>query len=377
MKRFVPCSVATLLMLITAISTTAWSQSGNNETHGETQQGNGLDTKRDAERACAQELYAISLVALVSQIRDGALTASQRRETASAELRPGQTGYIYTGIGRFNQDGSPDANDNSTGIGNSAKASDRQQLSNQFPHLWWIQVKLLSAKGNGEPIRARVNWQRWEGHRCGQSKQVDGDIRVLSIEEGQQHVFDFIDFPSARDTFSTRSLAFAIEATVQEDKRYENEPLGVELWMQHRDGRGELTTRSMNTTVRHGEQASFQFQPMRFGIGAFAEDGREAESILSFKGTLRARLRDDGQIDLLVRSTREAGGALQGSLKGGGAGLSTERRVVVRPGETIGLRFPAEKKSSFWFQAGGRAFEIDHSVFYEGHEDTLIVKLTR
>lgn len=314
----------------------------------------------------------------VSTRRDGGhYQASTPTGDGDASLSIGETASVYVGLGTFDADGvsiTDRTGMNCTGSVRASEADARLAWAlDRAPHLWWADVRALPSRF-GE-LRFEVDWRHYRSDRRGQPVVVAGDVREITLRQDESHHLDFVDFSQADRHY--RNVLIRLRADVREDPEFEHALLQYDLWWRHRDARGRDTTRHFRAVATQGERLEFRFAPMRSDAPDLAlADGTRVDAILDTIGAVRGRLRADGTVDVDFGATRWATIERAGDPRRGGIGVGGNRVVTVVPGEAVGFRFPEHQgRSGLGLSADERT--LDHSAFYEGHEDTLILTVER
>lgn len=299
---------------------------------------------------------------------DGQTTEVGRGNTA---LAVGETGYAYVGVGIPERPESGLCND-FTGSSPGPREFERAKAEYlpQAADSWWATFTPAAAPPGR--VSFDVSWERWRRESGSAPSRVATGRRRIDIEEGGSHVFDFVAMDPGPETYCSRNVTVRFTGKVAENPHLEGSRLSVDLWFRHTDAAGRTRTSRFQTTAVQGENVEFATAPLRFPVPQ--SDGRgngPYEVIVECEGQLRARRRPDGMLDVSLSAVRWSDMEKAGTPRRGGSGITGERRLTVKPGETVALPYPA---------ASGRAkeppFELDLADFFRGHRDELILTVT-
>ena len=308
----------------------------------------------------------------------------------------GETGSAYNAMGWFDPSGrAVDALDNHACGGGRGE--------NWLPesvHFYQADFKVLPSEV--DKITFEVDWRHWYSQHKGEALLVGGDRRVITMWEGNNyHVLDYLGW---RDEDSGRGKAWpyinrvvGVRARVLEDPAHASERLDYDLWFEHTDPRGRKETRRFESSGKQGEEVKFSFAPLRFPVpNVKTDEGYGVDAILESSGSLRARVRDDGQIEVRVNASRWIDGEPAGQPRSGGTGDGGSKVFTVTSGETLRMILPpvpyggsGVPLSSRRTAASSRIDDaaavsisngwvtINNKVFFSGHQDAFILTVTR
>jgi len=182
-------------------------------------------------------------------------------------------------------------------------------------------------------VTLAIEWQRFLATAPGESRVVEDETRTVTLEEGERHVVAV--FPESEPGVGEcgyKNRGLELEVDIVEDPRFEDTPLGFDLWWRHTglDGKPEL--RRLETSGSQGESVPFAFEPL-----ALARAGDPYPQV-SLKGEVQARRRPDGTIDVRLEALRWL--KLQ-ERAGWAANEHGEKVFSLHPAETVGLLLPS------------------------------------
>lgn len=318
--------------------------------------------------------------------------------SGSASLAVGEVGFAWNGLGFFDQEGRA-----VNPLDNHACGGGRgdERLS-QSVHFYQAEFKRLPSEIG--KISFEVDWKHWYSPRRGEARLVGGDRRTITLWEGETfHVLDYLapdqreagDSGGARGTYVNRLIG--VKAHVLEDPAFADSRLHYDLWLEHTDDRGRTVTRRVETVSKQGEQVKFSFAPLRFPLpGVKTEGGLGVDSILEESGSLRSRVKNEGEIEVRIDAMRWIGGAVEGKPRTGGAGDGGAKIFTVAPGETVSMVLPPVPYGGYSVPLSAAIVpaprkmnddapvtvtngwvSINDKLFYARHQDALILTVTR
>lgn len=259
---------------------------------------------------------------------------------------------------------------------------ERPDRSRQYArqHAWRVEVKLLSVQI--DEVQCELNWGRYDRGRS-LTEPVAGNVSTLRLRQGQRHTVDLMHASSPSS--SLENIVIELELDAVTDPAHGDLSFACDLWLVHEDAAGRKTTRRVDVRAGQGKEEAFAFQPIGFTLDGAVEPVQESRADLtdlaqrlgkergepgspadyqaalltlqdvqkrlaalagrptpptvdlSVSGTVKARLRHDGSIDIDLRAERRmrclGGGAFFGRLKG-------PLPVTVKSGETVAFQFP-------------------------------------
>ncbi|MEW5806942.1 MAG: hypothetical protein AB1756_06325 [Acidobacteriota bacterium] len=312
--------------------------------------------------------------------------------SAGYTLAVGQSGFLYAGVGEFNQQGF-DAGNLCTNFIGSEQAFRKQELLFQSPHVWFIEVQALPVEFG--KISLKTNWESYYSKRRGSAQKRGGDARGIILREKESHFLDYINVAPSDKFLCNSNIIVEITAEIEEDTTLKDKLLRYDIWLQHKGKSGEVEDRRCITSGRQGDKTDFYFFPLRFPINeGILSDGSSLEMILEISGNLRGRIRSDGTIMVELDAMRWIDAERTGSSRRGGVGDGGTKIFSLKPGESVQFILPrptgASGLSDFskeHISKGpspaaknniniGEGFVVDHGEFFDGHEDSLILTVT-
>lgn len=307
--------------------------------------------------------------------------------SSGCATEPGEACVMYQALGSFDPTDRADidrsGSSNGTVFRHEAEAR-LAELLGTYPLVWWVEATALPAEFGR--VAFDVAWERLEAGTRGDHRPVAGGRRRIELREGARHVLDFVAFGAGS---AYQNAVLQIELGVEEDPALAGERLRYDLWYRHREPNGAETARRFASAGLQGETVEFRFVPLRYGVpGARLGDGSGVDTILEISGTVQGRVRADGTIDLELRASRWVDAEPAGSPRRGGIGDGGSKQLNLRPGETVSLVLRAPGGTAGVSRSGASAdhsgsgaprmeVNVDMQEFFAGHEDSLILTVTR
>jgi hypothetical protein len=197
-----------------------------------------------------------------------------------------------------------------------------------YLQIWDTRVEVRRAAL--ESLQITLDWKR---RTAGSDGPESGDLRDLTLREGDRHLIDFAD-----TTGCFKSVALELTAAIAEDDELTARRIGYDLWLVAEDD-GQRTTRRWQVSGKHGERLDFDFGPVRTRFAKRPPGNGESDLFeTTVGGHVRGRL-GEGGLELAVMANRYTG-PLDHTWVAGGYG---EKLVRVAPGETIQLDLPGPR----------------------------------
>jgi len=254
--------------------------------------------------------------------------------TASVGSASGGTG-VYLLAGGFDAGGNPERSLCVSAVG--AGSPDEDALARSV-HGWRARFEVLAA--TMEQITLRVDWSRETAARAGSRQVAAGDVRTITIKEGQSHTIDFLKAPEGSTECGT-SLRVDLSALIAEDERFADKRLAYDLWLVDEAPGQPKVTKYFAATARPGERVDFSFPSLRWPVpDARLSDGQAVEVAANVNGSLRGRLRPDGSMDLYLEANRDLGLAPVGATASGGVGDGGRKALRLESGDVLNLVLP-------------------------------------
>lgn len=280
------------------------------------------------------EEVGIRIVAMATEA-DGATTEVG---SAGSTLPVGGSGASTVMAGEYGPDGRAKASlcMSLTGSGSSFREVDRTA-----PHAWFVRYRVRSA--SIDEITLEVDWEYYSSPRREQAVRDRGDLRTITLREGEHHVLDFIDEPQQADGSTCyRNLTIVLEARIEEDPALTSRMIAYQAWFSEAAEGGPALSRYAEARGGQGTRVDLHFDSLRFPIsGVVTARGREAEVVADLLATVRGRVRANGDLEVRVEGTRWLSAVPAGDMRRGGTGDGGAKRVRFAPGETVRLVLPA------------------------------------
>jgi len=196
------------------------------------------------------------------------------------------------------------------------------------PAAWHIEGKLVQLRQGEATVDLR--WKR-SVHRddLRPDDAFSGQQRIV-LRQGDSRVLDIVR--TTKPT-ATRCDSFAVsyELRFEGPAPLAGAAIAYDLWLVQRDSDGELVTDRYQVTAKQGQQVEYFFRPVSY-TGDGRRSSRDAAAILmNVFGTVRGRVRTDGNIDLTVDGARWFANAASSAA----VGNQGRTMLTVHPDETI------------------------------------------
>ena len=204
---------------------------------------------------------------------------------------------------------------------------DLPKAMNGFEHRWEVRVGVRDART--DRIVLDVAWQRL-------SEAVSGQQAGVTLREDEEHVIDMVAAPPGSASLAANALvrvsASLSTLSAQRPPLYE-----YELWLVHEVPGREPLIEQVTAAARSGEVLPYRFRPLCWALSGEPLDERPTSSLqLNVGGKVRARMREDGTLEVELVTTRDY------SFREGGTGGGGTKTFSIRPGETVAVHLPAE-----------------------------------
>jgi len=248
-----------------------------------------------------------------------------------------------------------------------------ERLRNEpAPHEWTIDVTRVAS------VRPReyafdIAWRHVLAERVGHPRQIAGDARRISLAEGDSLLLDRVALPLGPDGCD-RSVSIDLRAVPQENEVFADRMLVYDVWFVHTQPDGTTIDRHTSVSALHGKTVDFRMPTMRPDQASLMLDDDPLQLVITPKGTLRGRLRDDGQIDLAVEAKVEQLMTFASEVEPRGAGSTSagSHGYRISPGQT--LRLDLSPPRGHWTRTTATATQtIDLAEALAGHSDALVV----
>ena len=161
--------------------------------------------------------------------------------------------------------------------------------------------------------------------------------QTVSLGDGDRVVVDMV-----RDTAPGCAIpAVTIEAKffVRQDPALAQAVYAADVWFVHKDDAGHEWNQHLTANVNGAVDVPLVFKDVTFPLAKIDPAQDEFTAYVRVAGTLRARARHDGLVDLDLNTQRSAGLLLPSSPPGA-YGSSTRKAITVRLGETTAIEIP-------------------------------------
>jgi hypothetical protein len=193
--------------------------------------------------------------------------------------------------------------------------------------VWWrVEVEVLEAAADRATLG--VSWTRSRRH-AGLITEEALAHRTVQLDLGQHQVLDYLADPPS-PACANVVLQLAVD-TVPVPQRQAT--LVYDLWLEY-TGRLGRRWEHQRVTARAGVQMPFRFEAMEWAVEQASHDVAVSPVRLEVTGTVLGRLRDDGFVDVAIRTHRDLAWAGSGM---GGDGQLDYRAAL---GEAAGVLLP-------------------------------------
>jgi hypothetical protein len=200
-------------------------------------------------------------------------------------------------------------------------------------HVMRLAAELLGEKDGAYSVRLTSQRLRV----AGASDPEPPLEQTVSLRDGDRVVVDMV-----RETVPGCAIpAVTIEARffVRQDPALAQAVYVADVWFVHKDDTGHEWTQHLTTNVNGAVEVPLVFKDVVFPLAKIDPAQDEFTAYVRVTGTVRARRRRDGLVDLDV-STQRSAGLLLPSSPPGAEGSSTRKSITVRLGETTAIDIP-------------------------------------
>ena len=159
----------------------------------------------------------------------------------------------------------------------------------------------------------------------------------MSVRDGDRVALDLV-----RDVVpgcETAALTLEAKFFVRQDPSLAQAVYAADVWFVHKDDAGHEWNQHLTANVNGAVDVPLVFKDVTFPLPKIVPAQDEFTAYVRVAGTLRARARHDGLVDLDVNTQRSAGLLLPSSPPGA-YGSSTRKSITVRLGETTAIEIP-------------------------------------
>jgi hypothetical protein len=196
---------------------------------------------------------------------------------------------------------------------------------------WLVESRLIDIVRDEATIDLR--WARRVNQPALTPAEPFSAEQRLVVRNGSRGVLDLLR-ASAPVSDGCNSLALEYEFQLEGARALQNAAIGYDIWLVQKDSEGAPQVARVSASAKQGDEAKFHFAPMDY-----RRDGARAESTpavrVTASGTVRGRIRTDGDIDLTVDAGRGFY-ALDENASGYASSWNHGRTLItVKPGETV------------------------------------------
>jgi hypothetical protein len=356
------------LLLVATVSSSASQQSGGATLRPSSDNAGVTTTVRD-------DRVSVQLKVLSTNYYQGEYGSQKSTGSSGSTLAVGETGSSAAAVGFFDEQGRDGGRLCMNGTG-----------TREFdaPHVWNATYEVLPAELG--KVSLRIDWSHLYAETRGQERQVAGDIRTITMKEGETHILDFVAIEPGQEDYCSANVSIAVTAKIAEDPEMKFEALEYDLWLRHTDSKGGVHDRQFRTIGGQGTLIEYRMLPLRFvAAESFYPNGAGIDSILEISGAVRGRLRADGSVDVKLDASRWIGIARQGMPRRGGVGDGGTKIFSVVPGETVSMVLPTPRGANcttLQSSSSGTNLDttpqenkhcVDSAEFYGNHQDEIIL----
>lgn len=196
---------------------------------------------------------------------------------------------------------------------------------------WLVETRLLNIVRDEATVDLR--WTR-RVNQAGltPSEPFTAEQRLV-LRNGSHGVLDLLH-ATAPASDGCGSLALGYDFRFEGARGLEDAAIGYDIWLVHNDPAGAPRVDRVSASARQDDEATYYFAPMHY-----RRDGTRAESDpavrVTVSGTVRGRVRTDGDIDLTIDAGRGYY-ALDADSSGNASSWNHGRTLLtVKPGETV------------------------------------------
>jgi hypothetical protein len=209
---------------------------------------------------------------------------------------------------------------------------------------WQVEGRLLDVDATS--ARIGIRWTR----RVLDPRVVDAADVIREYEarltEGENFVLDLVRPPAGTNP-ECDGVVVQMGLEFSEAPDLANAVLDYDVWLVHREADGREVLDRMSGRGLQGHSVEYLFKRLRYDAHGFASPDGPVD--VELRGSVRGRVRPDGQIDLAVGATRTVLKSRLGNARGG------NKQATIRDGETIELEMPS-------YDLNGPGFDTQHTA---------------
>jgi hypothetical protein len=198
-----------------------------------------------------------------------------------------------------------------------------------------LSAELLDQKDGAYSIRLTSHHQRSVGQPGGEAPLE----QVVSLRDGDRVVLDMLRDAIPVPGCSTSAITLEARLLVRLDPSVAQTIYEADVWFVHRDENGREWNQHLATNINGAVDTPILFPDVTFPLPKLDPNQDTFTAFVRLTGTLRARARTDGLIDLDVTTARTLG-LLLPSTPPGARGESKRKTITVRPDETTAIEIP-------------------------------------
>jgi hypothetical protein len=198
-----------------------------------------------------------------------------------------------------------------------------------------LSAELLGQKDGVYSVRLLTQHLRTAG-QTGAEAPLEQNV---SMREGDRVVLDMLRDPVPVPGCDTQAVTLEARLLVKPDPALARALYTADVWLVHRDETGHEWNQHVTMNVNGTAETPILFNDVTFPLPKLDPNQDNFTAFVRVTGTLRARARTDGHIDLDV-STARLIGLLPDNLPPGISGSSTKKTITVQADETTAIEIP-------------------------------------
>jgi hypothetical protein len=198
-----------------------------------------------------------------------------------------------------------------------------------------LAAELLGQKDGAYSVRLTSQHLREPG-RSGEAPPFE---QTVSLRDGDLVALDLLRNAAPVPGCNTSSVTLEARLLVRLDPAVARTLFVADIWFVHRDETGREWSQHVTSNVNGVMDTPLLFNDVTFALPRLQADQDLFTAFVRLSGTLRARARTDGLVDLDVSTARSVG-LLLPSMPPGVHGQSARKSITVRPDETTAIEIP-------------------------------------